>query len=243
MGKRLFDDFRETVGQLMDDCIRLNAGTIDTVAPLIAASLASDGMLHTFGSGHSVMVAAEIVNRAGGLVPINLVRDPTNGWAETVAGYGSRLFDRYAKIHGARAGEFIIVVSNSGRNPAPIDVALRAQEAGLRVIALTAVDVSRSGASNHPSGKRLFEVADYVLDNRGLPGDAAVPLADSPLKVGPTSTFTGAILLNRLVLEVTDIMAAANDPLPILTSVNIEGGREANDQLYTRYHGRLSNSI
>lgn len=227
----------------MDDCLGRNAEAIATIAPLIAASLANNGMLHAFGSGHSVMVAAEIVNRAGGLVPISLVRDPTAGWAETVPGYGSRLFERYARIYSARAGEFLIVVSNSGRNPSPIDVALRAKEAGLNVIALTALDVSRSGASNHPSGKRLFEVADFVLDNLGLPGDAAVPLGDGPLKVGPTSTFTGAMLLNCLALEVTEIMAADGGPLPILCSANVDGGREANEELYARYRGRLSNSI
>ncbi len=239
----LFDRYWETVQSLMDESLGRNSGVITKVAPLIAESLGRGEMLHAFGSGHSAMVAAEIVNRAGGLVPINLLRDPTNGWAETISGYGNRLFERYAKIYGARQGEFIIIVSNSGRNPSPIDIALRAKEAGLVVIALTALKVSRAASSNHPSGKRLFEVADYVLDNLGIPGDAAVPLANSPIKVGPTSTFTGALLLNRLVLEVTEIMAAGGGALPILTSANVDGGREANDKLYALYRGRLSNSI
>ena len=243
MANILFDQYWETVQSLMDESLKRNAERIDTIAPLIAESLGKGDMLHVFGSGHSAMVAAEIVNRAGGLVPVNLLRDPTNGWAETISGYGSRLFDRYAKFYGARQGEFIVIVSNSGRNPSPIDVALRAKEAGLRVIALTALEVSRAAASNHPSGKRLFEVADYVLDNLGIPGDAAVPLDGGSTKVGPTSTFTGALLLNRLALEVTGIMAAGGGPLPILTSANVEGGREANEKLYERYRGRLSNSI
>ena len=73
-----------------------NKSTLKAAGLRIAESLATDGVLHTFGSGHSQILAAEIERRAGGLVPVSSIDDPADGWPEQIVGYGARLFQRYA---------------------------------------------------------------------------------------------------------------------------------------------------
>jgi len=101
----------------------VNAPTIAQLAPVIGASLARGGVLHTFGSGHSELISREIIGRAGGLVCISGVIDPTAGFIENLVGYGTRLIERYDRQHQLFPGETIIVISNSGKNSSPIEVA------------------------------------------------------------------------------------------------------------------------
>ena len=95
----LSDYFFETSNALQAKVRHSNAKTLRTVGKLIADSIAADGVLHTFGSGHSQILAAEIERRAGGLVPVSSIIDPADGWPEQIPGYGARLFQRYATLH------------------------------------------------------------------------------------------------------------------------------------------------
>src|SRR3984957_10346979 len=143
-------------------------------APLAAKAAAAGALAHPFGSGHSELISREIIGRAGGLVCVTGIIDPTGGFIENLPGYGEKLAARYDRQYQLLAGEAVIVISNSGKNASPIDVALYADRKGLTVIALTCMEMSRIPPSQPPDGKRLFEVADHVLDNGGVPGDAIV---------------------------------------------------------------------
>lgn len=219
-----------------------NAPTIAKLTPIIGESLAQGGVLHTFGSGHSELIAREIIGRAGGLVCINGIIDPTAGFIENLVGYGTKLVERHDRQYQLRAGETIIVISNSGKNSSPLEVALYAKKKGLTVVGLTALSMSSTYPTVHPDGKRLHEVADYVLDNGGVPGDAIVDVRDG-VKAGPTSTFIGCSLLNWLTLAVVDWLKAHNHPLPILRSQNLPGSIEHNRGLAEKYKGRLSRQL
>ena len=94
-----------------------------------------------------------------------------------------------------------------------------------------------------PRVNRLFEVAHYVLDNAGLPGDAAIRVRGQEERIGPTSTLSGALLLNLLMMEIVAHMQTIGAELPILRSANIPGGREFNAELSSRYQGRLSRPV
>ncbi len=151
---------------------------IREAAELLAAALRSKGIIHVFGSGHSSMLAQEVFFRAGGLVPVSPILNARLGFACGVL--ESTEFER--RVESAdllmRNVSFLsedvgIVISNSGRNTLPIEIALRMKSAGMKVIALTNLQQSRQAKSRHASGKRLFEVADALLDNRCPPGDAA----------------------------------------------------------------------
>lgn len=236
-----------------------NAPVIAQLAPVIGASIAKGGVVHTFGSGHSELISREIIGRAGGLACVSGIIDPTGGFIENLPGYGTKLAERYDRQHRLLAGEAIIVISNSGKNGSPIDVALYAKQKGLTVVALTCLAMSRATPSQHPGGKRLFEVADHVLDNGGVPGDAIVDVfpaeagrpadlsaaasAETSVKAGPTSTFIGCSVLNWLTLAVVEWLRAGGHAPPLLRSQNLPGAIEHNRELAKKYRGRLSRQL
>jgi uncharacterized phosphosugar-binding protein len=228
--------------ELLAGAWQANAPVIAQVAPLIGASIARGGVVHTFGSGHSELISREIIGRAGGLVCVTGIIDPTGGFIENLPGYGTKLIERYDRQYQLRAGEVVIVISNSGKNGSPIDVALFAKAKGLTVVALTCLAMSRATPSQHPSGKKLFECADHVLDNGGVPGDAIVEVGGG-VSAGPTSTFIGCSVLNWLTLAVVDWLVAHGHAPPVLRSQNLPGAIEHNRALAQKYQGRLSRQL
>jgi uncharacterized phosphosugar-binding protein len=245
----LSTQYLTTATAMLQKACAQNAPVLRQLAPVIGASLAAGGVLHTFGSGHSEVISREIIGRAGGLMCITGLFDPTGGFIENLVGYGTRLAERYDRQYGLLPGESIIVISNSGKNSSPLEVALYAKAKGLTVIGLTCVAMSRTAATVHPGGKKLHEVADYVLDNGGVPGDAIVEITADPagspaaVKAGPTSTLIGATLLNLLSLELIAWLKAGGHPLPILRSQNLPGAIEYNRELAKKYKGRLSRQV
>jgi len=238
----LSESYYHRANELLAQAWTANAPVIARLAPVIGNSIVKGGVIHTFGSGHSELVSREIIGRAGGLVCVTGMIDPTGGFIENLPGYGTRLAERYDRQYQLLAGEVIIVISNSGKNGSPIDVALHARQKGLTVVALTCVAMSNVTPSQHPGGKRLFEVADHVLDNGGVPGDAVVQVGDG-VTAGPTSTFIGCSVLNWLMLAVIDWLKAGGHPLPILRSQNMPDAIEYNRELGRKYKGRLSRQL
>jgi uncharacterized phosphosugar-binding protein len=219
-----------------------NLPVIEKLAPIIGASLARGEIVHTFGSGHSEIIAREIVGRAGGLVAITSIPDPTAGFIENLVGFGTALVQRYDRQYELRAGEVIIVISNSGKNSSPIEVALHAKSKGCIVVGLTSLAMSTTAKTVHPSGKKLHELSDYVLDNGGVPGDTVMKLTDD-IMTGPTSTFIGASLLNWLMLSVMEWMRDNGHPLPVLRSQNIPGAIDHNRAVGAKYKHRLTKQL
>jgi uncharacterized phosphosugar-binding protein len=236
------ENYLSSATALLQRAVAHNTPVLKQLGGVIGESLARGGVLHTFGSGHSEIISREIIGRAGGLVCISGITDPTGGFIENLVGYGTKLAERYDRAHGLLAGETIIVISNSGKNSSPIEVALHAKQKGLHVVGLTCVEMSKAAATVHPGGKKLHEIADFVLDNFGTPGDAITEVAER-VKAGPTSTFIGATLLNLLSLEVIAWLKAGGHPLPILRSQNVPGAIEYNRELGRKYKGRLSRQL
>ncbi len=228
----------------------VNTPTLEALAPVIGQSVAQGAVLHVFGSGHSEVIAREIIGRAGGLACVSGILDPTNGFIENLVGYGSALVARHDRQYQLLPGETIVVISNSGKNAAPIEVALYAKQKGLNVVGLMSLAMSRATPTVHPSGQRLHEIADHVLDNGGVPGDTLIDLqGDSPapdqppLLSGPTSTLVGGMLLNLLMLNVIEWLQRQGHPLPLLRSQNIPGAIEHNRTVGAPYRHRLSRQL
>ncbi len=198
-------------------------------ARLVEASLKDGHIIHVFGAGHSSLLAQEVFFRAGGLVPVRPVLDAAlhfeNGVIESTE------FERrvesageLAKNANFEAGDAGIVISNSGRNALPVEMALQMRGAGMKVIALTNLRQSQQTRSFHPSGKRLFEVVDAVLDNHCPIGDAAVRVPGVPCAMGPATTIAGAAILNAVFIQAAAELASAGRPAAVFTSVNVENG-------------------
>jgi uncharacterized phosphosugar-binding protein len=199
--------------------------TLQIAAEKIAVSLRQGGILHVFGSGHSHMLAEELYVRAGGLAPINAILIPELMLHENVE--RASLLERQPEYADSvlegqdwRIGDVLLVISNSGSNGLPVEMALRGRQAGLFTIALTSLSFSRTLDARHPSGKRLFEAADLVLDNYGQPGDACLKIPGTAANCGPTSTVVGAALLNALMAETIDRLVREGSHPPIFVSGN-----------------------
>ena len=248
--------FNEVMRRL-DDARRANSKVIAQLAPLIGQSVARSGVLHVFGSGHSEVIAREIIGRAGGLACVSGILDPTNGFIENLVGYGSALIARHDRQYQLLPGETIIVISNSGKNVSPIEVALYAKEKGLHVVGLLSLQMSRNATTVHPGGRRLHEIADCVLDNGGVPGDTLIDVSpeqlshpsskagpdSTPLLSGPTSTVIGAMLLNLLMLDVIEWLQANGHTPPLLRSQNLPGAIDYNRRVGRPYLHRLSRQL
>jgi len=234
--------YLETARDMLDRATALNAPVLKTAGALVGQSIADGGVLHTFGSGHSEIIGREIIGRAGGLMPVSGIFDPGAGFSENVVGYGTRLAERYDHTNSLNAGEVIVVISNSGKNASPIEVALYAKQKGLTVIALTSVAMSTTSTTVHPGGQNLHAIADHVLDNHGVSGDALVHITETQM-AGPTSTLIGTTLLNLLALEAMTWLRDNGHELPVVRSQNLPGGMEANIALSQRYRTRLSKLI
>lgn len=208
---------------------------IKAAAVCIADAFMAGGILQAFGSGHSFAGALELCHRAGGFVPTKAIREPANGAYESVPGVGE-LFMKKVDI---QKNDVVFIISNSGRNPLPLEIACQAKEKGAKVVAVTSVSASSKLTSKHKSGKRLFEVADIVIDNQVPDGDACLSLDGLDTAICGMSTITTATALQAVVLEAAKILLSRGENPPFFKSQNIDGGAEYNDVLLDKYFDRL----
>lgn len=220
------------------------APNIEKAAATVSETIISGKRLYLFGTGHSHMLAEELFYRAGGLVNVQpILVEPLmlhisaseSTLAERVEGYAEKIFAEYRMSEG----DTVVIISNSGRNGVIVDMALLCKEKGLNVIALTNLKHTYAGASRHKSGKRLCEIADTVLDNFGCVGDACVNVDGVEGKICPTSTVTGALILNAIVAQVVDNCVREDFIPEHFASSNVDGGDEINNALVNKYKKEL----
>jgi uncharacterized phosphosugar-binding protein len=211
---------------------------------IIARTLELHGLVHTFGTGHSHLLAEELYCRAGGVLPVNVIESAPLMLHEDVMAAGA--WERLTGVAGVLlehaaidpATDVLVVISNSGRNAVPVEAAEWARARGMPVVAVTSLAHSRSLPSLAPSGKRLYEVASVVLDNLGEPGDAFVQVS-ADLRAGASSTVIGACLLQCAVLSAIEECMRRGVAPPALVSNNTPGAAETNTRLLRDYPGRL----
>ena len=221
------------------------ANAICAAGSLVADSLVADGVIHTFGTGHSHLIADEAFFRAGGIAAINPILDERliflkgaleSTRAERVPGFAQSLLDK--EQVGPR--DVAILISNSGRNNVPVEMALEFKARGVKVIAITSVEQSRLSLALHTSGKRLFEVADVTIDNCVPPGDALIAINGLNSRIGPSSTVAGAAIINSIVIEAVSETQRRGCEVPVLPSANLDGVTEGRlKELLNRYRGRV----
>lgn len=209
---------------------------IEKAAMAAAGVLERDGIIYLLGSGHSLLPAYEAHYRAGGLANVSVMYDPGFGMAERVSGYARTLWDKYRP----EPGGILFIFSNSGRNALPLEMALLARENGLTVVGVTSLKHSTSVSSRHESGKRLFEVADIVIDNCGEAGDAAVEVPGVAGKMGATSSIATIAIINSVLLGAAQEAVRRGVDVPVFISANLDGADEHNRKLLDRYRGRVN---
>lgn len=239
-------NYLETVIQLLQEVRDSQADAIEQAARAIAGAIEADHLVYAFGATHAGILAQEMFYRAGGLVPVNPILPPgltTDVRPSTLTSRLERMPGFAAHILAElpiEAGDVLIVHSVSGRNAVAVEMALGARERGVFVIALTSLQYSKAVEPRAPGMPRLFEAADLVLDNRAPVGDAAIALPGLPQKVGPTSTVTGAAILNAIVVRASELLLERTGDPPVFMSANLDGGDAHNQRWLAHYAGRLT---
>lgn len=232
--------YMETALQLLKKVQSTQQDAMQAAAEAVAATLEHGGTIFTFGTGHSHMLAEEVFYRAGGLAKVYPILDeplmlhadaPRSSMLERLPGYAHTLIN--SRI-GIKEGDVIFLFSNSGRNTVSVEMALEAKEKGMTVICITNLQHSRSVVSRHPSGKRLYEACDIVIDNLGAIGDAAIPIGSETC--GPTSTVIGSAIMQAIVCGAVEKMIDDGAEPEVFKSSNVDGGDEANDRYIEKYH-------
>src|SRR5512133_3006475 len=205
----MLDRYAAAAGAALAEVAATQGPALEEAAGLVAASVATGGVLHLFGAGHSQLLALDAYARAGGLACVNPILDPALSPARGLELAGvERTSGRAAAVlegEDLRPGEVVLVASNSGVNAVPVEVAVGCRERGLRVVALTNLEQAKRTAPRHPSGARLHELADVVIDNRCPVGDAAVTLPSGD-RVGPLTTVVGAAVVTALCARVAELL-------------------------------------
>lgn len=213
---------------------------IEQAAQLLFDCEKQGGTIYAFGTGHSHMMGQDLYARAGGyakVVPIveielTLLTHPTKSTTiERIPEYA----DVLEHLYHVKADDVVIVSSNSGRNGLVVEYTKRLKEKGAKIIAVTSLAHSKNISSRHPSGKRLFEYADVILDNRGPLGDASIK-HNELISTGPVSTIMSCFMLQAMMS--TFIQKCIDDgmeEIPVFRSSNGDNADEFNKVLFDKY--------
>lgn len=235
--------YRDGIAAILDGILDTQAAALDAVRDAVAAALRADRIIHVAGSGHSHLLAEEVFYRAGGIAAAQAILDDDlmlhrgaerSTRIERESGQAARVLAKYE----IAPGDVMFIASNSGRNAFPVEMALLAKDAGAVTIAITSLTHARAAASRHASGKRLFELTDHVLDNGGAYGDGSLEIAGMAEKMGPTSTIIGVYLLNTVIAEAVELLAAEGHTVDVFQSANADQTGDAG-QLIARWRTRI----
>lgn len=224
------------VNELLTEIEETQSVAIEEVAQKIVKCFEKGGILQAFGSGHSYGSALELTHRAGGFIPTKNIKEPALGAYESVEGVGTT----FMKKVDVRENDIVFVISNSGRNPLPIEIAIEAKKKGGTVVTVSSVESSKQLTCKHSGGKNLYQIGDYNLDNRCPMGDSAIELEGLDYKICGMSAIVTNALLEAIVCRAAEIMVEKGEIPPMYKSQNIDGGRAFNENLEKKYIDRLN---
>lgn len=230
--------FYDEVIQIMKN---VDLASIDSISQHIAEKIAGGGKFYIVGTGHSHMVAEEFYARAGGLacaymmVPpeFTLIQHPLKSTQiERIAEYASVVLLQYP----VSDKDVVMICSNSGRNALPVELALRIHEIGASIIALTNLAHSSSVQSRHPSGKKLYQVCDMVIDNCGVEGDATMEVPGVRGKMGSTSSIVCMYIAQMMSMGIAGHLTSLGVEAPVFLSANLDDGDRWNASIMKEYY-------
>jgi uncharacterized phosphosugar-binding protein len=244
----LVTDFASEVSQRLERLVALATdGGFDAAIELMSSTIEAGAVIQAFGTGHSEAFAMEIAGRAGGLIPTNKIalRDLVLHGSLPADVLGGSSLERNPdivaelwKISPIYPGDVFVIASNSGVNGSVVGMALLAKEEGHSVIAVTSLEHTAQVQPKHPSGRRLSEIADVVIDNLAPYGDATLALPGG-VAVGSVSSITSAFIAQLLTIGVAERMGRNGYEPPLYLSANIPGGDEHNRALEQKFEGRI----
>lgn len=223
------------INELIQNVQNTQMEAIEQASIACADAIEKGGILQAYGSGHSEAGAMEVAHRAGGFIPTKKIIEPARGTYEGIEGVGTT----FLKKVDIRENDVVFVISNSGRNPFPIEMAIGAKKKGAIVIAITSVEASKNLTSKHSCGKNLYQLADIVLDNCVPEGDCGCEIEGYDSKICGMSMITTSVIVQAVTYRTAEILISRGITPPMYKSQNIDGGREFNEALEAKYLDRL----
>lgn len=243
---KLAAQYLEGIKSLMDRMAEEEMAALDEAAAVMADAIVDGHAVFAFGCTHSSLPIQDLVYRAGGLMLINPIYGPGIASLDvhpTTMSSAIERLDGYAKMlldtHPIKPGDALILVSVSGRNAVPVELAQLAQERGIKVIGVTSRAYTEAFASRHKSGKKMYEFADVVLDNKADPGDAALQAEGVPQKFCPVSGVTSTAVLQALVAATVEALLERGYTPPVFLAANVDGSEEYNAKMYAANKDRI----
>ncbi len=244
------EQYQQRVTEVLNRIWSTQTGNIRKAAGMMADSVAKGGLVHLFGSGHSVLPVQDVFPRYGSFPVFHPLMDARLMWQNVIGSGGARGLlwlerqEGYVKVlfehEPIRGGDVMIVFSHGGMNAAGIEVALEAHARQLKVVAITSMDNQRKAKSSHSSGKKLSDLADVVIDNCVPAEDALVAIEGWKAPVAAGSTVAFVTIANAIVAEVAAQLAKKGKTFPTFVSPNVPGiPADNNVQVFVSYEKAL----
>ncbi|MDB5561718.1 MAG: hypothetical protein JWN11_1136 [Hyphomicrobiales bacterium] len=235
--------------KLAEQAGNANAEAFEKASSAVAETLANKGLVHLYGSGHSVLPVQETFPRYGSYVGFNPLTDPRVMWHNVLGAGGVRELlwlertEKYAEKfldhQPLNAGDTIVIFGHSGRNASGIDAAIYAKKRGLTVVVITA-KANLDKPATHSSGKRLADAADIVIDTGAPIEDAIVPVKGWSRPVSGSSTVLAMIMMHEVIAQSAQKLADRGIELPVFASPTIAGVTlHDTDVIYGIYRERM----
>jgi uncharacterized phosphosugar-binding protein len=239
--QKVYDKIRDT-----------QLANIEKAAEFAADSIASGGLVHLFGSGHSVIPVLDVFPRYGSFSGFHPLMDSRLMWTQVLGSGGVRELLKLERTEGYisaflsnfkfEPADTMVVYSHGGLNAAPIEVALHAKSLGLKVVAVTSLENARGVRATHSSGKKLADLGDVTIDNCCPPQDALVNVAGVP--VAASSTLAVIAISMALVAETAARLAKRGVEFRAFVSPNVASvPAENNRRVFDDYAGKLARRL
>lgn len=228
-------DYLGQIVEILQRIEREERAKMTEAAETVADVICRDGIIYTFGCGHSHLPCLDTFYRAGGLACVSPILDEDlmlhDGAAkssrmEKMPGIAAEAFRR----HNVTPNDLIVVISASGKNAAPVEMCECAKKAGVKL-----VTISSSAYIDH--GAKLLSLGDIAVDCKVPYGDAVIDVGEA--KMGGLSTYTSLFILNSILINGAKKALAKGTVPPVYRSGNVEGGTAKNVALEERYFGRI----
>ena len=238
MGEKWLKEARK----VLDKIEQTQKDNILKAAEIMTETIANKHWVYVFGVGHAVLPVCEVYPRIGGIVGFRPILElPLSYFTHVVGDQGVRQFlflerlEGYGKVimknYDFEKGDCMWIFSYSGINGVIIDAAMYVKEKGIPIIACTSMDNTLKSSSRHSSGKKLYELADVVIDCCGPAGDAMLEIEGLEYKIGPVSTFAFVAIVQCIVTQVIKNLVDRGERVYINPSVNIKETAKTADEV------------